>query len=628
MADTMIQRGPDDSGSWADASLGIALGFRRLSILDLSPLGHQPMVSASGRFVIVLNGELYNYQRLRSRLQSQGQAPTFRGTSDTEVLLACIEAWGLKTTLERSVGMFALALVDREERTLTLVRDRLGVKPLYVAQVGATLIFGSQMRPLEVHPHFDRQLDLDALELFFRHNCIPAPLTIYRCCRKLVPGTYEVFSERGGPPETVVWWDPAQRLAECQRQGFAGTLQDAAGELDHLLEDATRLRMLADVPVGAFLSGGIDSSTTLGFMQRLSSTPVRTFTIGFKEAQFDETAHARRVAEHLGTDHTELCLTASDVASIIPDLPAMYDEPFADSSQIPTFLVSRIARSRVTVALSGDGGDELFGGYGHHLTYPLVWSWRSALPPGSVALIRAAIRTSNPAFWDRILAPLRNRIPAPYSRLASGDKLVRLAKVLGEADFESFVTTLLWQIPETRRLVPGAQGCRGLERNVRRPSPFASGLSHLLFRDLVKYLPDDILTKVDRASMAVSLEVRSPFLDHRVVEFAWHLPDVYKLDGKVGKRVLREVLHRFVPAKMVERPKAGFAIPVGDWITGPLQFWTQDMLSEARIRKQGILDPAEVMRLWQELKAGKVANQAPIWSILMFQAWLESRARS
>lgn len=624
MADTMTHRGPDADGSFADVSQGVALGFRRLSILDLSPAGHQPMASASGRYELVFNGEIYNFQRLRRELELADSAPAWRGSSDTEVLLACFEAWGIQPTLEKAVGMFAMALWDTSSHSLTLIRDRLGVKPLYVAEMGRTILFGSQLLPLKRHPHFRAELDMDALELYFRHNCIPAPYTVYRDCRKVLPGTFEVFGPGHGQHNVVVWWDPARRLADARQRPFEGSLPAAADRLEELVEDATRLRMLADVPVGAFLSGGIDSSTTVAFMQRLSALPVKTFTIGFKEAQFDETAHARRVAEHLGTDHTELCLTAAEVADLIPKLPHVYDEPFADSSQIPTYLVSQIARSRVTVALSGDGGDELFAGYGHHQTYPMVWNWRQNVPSVGSSALSALMRHTNSQRLERILAPLRQRIPSAYSRLLSGDKLSRLATVMGEPSFESFVATLLWQIPESLRLVPAATACRQLEGKVARPNPFPQGLSHLLFRDLTRYLPDDILAKVDRASMGVSLEVRSPFLDHRVAEFAWSLPDSFKLHGTSGKWVLRHLLHRYVPAKLVERPKVGFAIPVAEWLTGPLRFWVLDMLSPARLRQQGILDPQATQGLWDALVKGKQSNQTPIWSILMFQAWLEA----
>lgn len=625
MADSMVHRGPDAAGSWVDHARGVALGFRRLSILDLSPAGHQPMVSHAGRFVMVFNGELYNYQRLRNELAQQGHRPAYHGTSDTEVLLACCEAWGLEKTLPKMVGMFALALWDTKEGTLTLVRDRLGVKPLYVAEMGSTLLFGSQVRPLERHPAFRCELDMDGLELFFRHNCIPAPYSVFRGCRKILPGTMEVFGPQIGQHTSVVWWDPGTRLEAMRRQSFDGSLEEAADQLQALVEDATQLRMLADVPVGAFLSGGIDSSTTVAFMQRLAGVPVKTFTIGFKEAQFDETAHARKVAHHLGTDHTELCLTASEVADLIPKLPHVYDEPFADSSQIPTYLVSQVARSRVTVALSGDGGDELFAGYGHHHTYPLVWSWRKSVPVPARGLLSLALHRANAEGLERLLTPLRQRFHSPYSRLLSGEKLARLAAVMGETSFQAFVTTLLWQIPESLRLVPSATGCRILEAGIRRPNPFPEGLSHVLFRDLTGYLPDDILAKVDRASMGVSLEVRSPFLDHRVVEFAWSLPDEFKLRGTTGKWVLRHLLHRHVPAKLVERPKVGFSIPVGQWLTGPLRFWAMDLLSPARLRRQGLLDPDEPQRLWEGLCRGRQSYQAPIWSLLMFQAWMEAR---
>lgn len=628
MAATLVHRGPDDSGVWVESQAGVALAFRRLAILDLSPTGHQPMLSPSGRYAVVFNGEIYNYLRLKAMLESQGEAPPFRGSSDTEVLLACVEAWGLATTLQRCVGMFAIALYDRQNQELMLARDRLGVKPLYVAHNRERILFGSQLKALEANPRFHPTIDLDAAALYFHYACIPAPYTIYQRCRKVMPGTIELYRHGCEEPEVTSWWDPVAAFTQASQHPFQGSLDEAADQLDILLADATRLRMLADVPLGAFLSGGIDSSMTVSAMQRLSTRPVKTFTIGFTEALFNEASFARDVARHLGTDHTELFVTASDAAAVIPNLPDFFDEPFADSSQIPTFLVSKLARKSVTVVLSGDGADELFGGYGHHFSYAMIWDRKKLLPTPLVSAASKAIRVLSPETWDRLLSPVSRSLPERYGRLLAGEKLYRLSGVLGESRFEEYLTGLLSQVPANCPLVPNAHPLPLLPEAPPLEPPFHRPLPRMLFHDLTRYLPNDIMAKVDRASMAVSLEVRSPFLDHRLAEFAWGLPDAMKLRNGTGKVVLRQLLHRRVPRGLVERPKAGFAVPIGDWVAGPLRDWAESLLAPNRIRRQGILNPAEVSSLWQEHLSGRRPRPAVIWSILMFQAWLENRTYS
>ncbi len=601
MADTLAHRGPDDQGLFCDEASGIALGHRRLSILDLSPLGRQPMRSATGRYTLCYNGEVFNHLELRRELETLGHG--FRGGSDTETMLAAIEQWGLVPAVERFVGMFAFALWDAAEQALHLVRDRLGVKPLHYGRAGSAWVFGSELKALRAHPDFAPVIDQDALALYFRHGYIPAPHSIYRGVRKLLPGTILTLRAPEAEPQTQTYW----AVDEVWRRGaatpFPGGEDEAADELERLLRQSVRLRLLSDVPLGALLSGGVDSSLVAALMRAEGTGPVRSFAIGFAEAAFDESPHARAVARHLGCEHTELRLTPGDLLDMVPGLPRVWDEPFADPSQIPTQLVYRLARRHVTVALSGDGGDELFGGYSRYFVHAPA---RLRTLPGPLRPAAAALARLLPEATPPLLGGLPWKLRWRLDALAFNDF----------SDHYRHFTSLL-RHPED--LVPGgrepaprmtAQAARGLDRH-----------QAMSCWDLMQYLPDDILTKVDRASMAASLEARTPLLDHRLVEFAATLPTAWKVRGGQGKHILRRVLHRHVPPELVERPKMGFGVPIGQWLRGPLRAWAQELLEPARIARGGVLDARFVARIWREHLAGRADWNYTLWSVLMFEAW-------
>lgn len=604
MAETLRYRGPDDGGAWVDAEAGVALAHRRLAIVDLSPAGHQPMVSADGRLVIAYNGEIYNSEELRAALPGVD----WRGHSDTECILEACAAWGIEATLQRLIGMFAFALWDRGARTLWLARDRLGIKPLYWARIGAALLFGSELKALKAHPAFVGDIDRAALGDFLHHAYIPAPRTIYAGVSKLEPGTLLALPWQG-VERVGRWWD----LAAVARQGLAEPLdlpdREAADRLEALLIDAVRRRMIADVPLGSFLSGGIDSSVVTALMQRASSRPVRTFSIGFREQGYDEAQHAAAVARHLGTDHTEMYVAPAQALDLVPELPRWYDEPFADPSQIPTLLLSQMTRRHVTVALSGDGGDELFAGYNRHVLAATLWPRLERAPRWSRRAAAAAIRALPPSTWSALL---------PMSQ--AGDKLHKLADVLA-TDARGLYARLIAQWP--RDLALGAGG------DPPAPAPFAGDVvADMQFRDLSGYLPDDVLTKVDRASMAVALEARVPLLDHRVVAFSWRLPRRQLVRGGQGKWLLREVLYRHVPRHLVERPKAGFSVPIDGWLRGSLRDWGEGMLDECRLSQDGFIRPERVRRAWEEHLSGRRNLQYRLWTVLMFQQWLDAERSS
>ncbi len=622
--DRLAHRGPDDADSWIDAEAGVALGHRRLSIIDLSAAGRQPMISACGRYVLAFNGEIYNYLDLRRDLKATGEE--FRGHSDTEVMLAGIARWGLPDTLRRCNGMFAGALWDRQSRTLGLFRDRFGQKPLYYGWAGRALVFGSELGALAAHPDFDRSLDRASLELFLLHGYVPAPGTIYRRVRKLPPGTWLTFSANdislALDLTPVTYWSAVEAARTALADPFDGDEAAAVEALDALLRDAVRLCMVADVPLGAFLSGGIDSSTVVALMQAQSEKPVRTFSIGFREEQYDEARHAAAVARHLGTDHTDLYVSQSDAQAVIPRLPDLYSEPFADSSQIPTYLVSELARRQVTVTLSGDGGDELFGGYNRYVIGSRLMSILARVPRALRQGAAHAVLAVPVASWDTAAGIADCCLPARFHVTRAGDRAHKLATMVLAADNDEVYQRLtsVWQEPCS--LVNGT-AVESPTLVALRTAPNADFVLKMMYADSVTYLPDDILAKVDRASMAVSLEARIPLLDHRVYEFAWRLPLAWKLRNGLGKHILRRVLHRYVPEALIERPKMGFGVPIGDWLRGDLRDWAEALLAESRVRADGLFDPAPIRRCWAEHLSGRRNWQHKLWAVLMFQAWHE-----
>jgi asparagine synthase (glutamine-hydrolysing) len=607
MTDAIAHRGPDGDGIWTDAEAGIAFGHRRLAIIDLSPLGAQPMESADGRFVITYNGEIYNFAELRADLVASGVR--FRGGSDTEVVLEGFVRWGIEATIARCVGMFAVALWDRRTRTLRLIRDRLGVKPLYFAHYDTRLLFGSELKALRAVDEWQPTLDRDALSGYARHGYVGAPHTIYKQAKKLPPGHILEWAE-GAEPSIVPYWS-ARDEARRGRAQWGKPLDETAtlDRLEALLKDAVAKRMVSDVPLGAFLSGGIDSSLVVALMQAQSARPVKTFTIGFGEAGYDEAAHAKAVAAHLGTEHTELYVEPRHALEIVPKLADMYDEPFADSSQIPTFLVSEMTRAHVTVALSGDGGDELFAGYNRYVWAETLWSWISRVP-GPLRHAAAAAAECVPGGLARLLPVVRPR-----------EKLAKLAEILRLDGIDAVYRRLVSQWPDPAALVRGGREPHGPLFDAGLARDFPEPVARMQLIDTLTYLPDDILAKVDRATMAVGLEGREPLLDHRLLEFAWTLPPSVKLRDGEGKWPLRRVLERYVPSALFERPKMGFGVPIDSWLRGPLRDWAEDLLDEKSLAADGLFDPAPVRAAWAAHMSGAREMHYPLWTILMFQAW-------
>ncbi|MFD0987898.1 asparagine synthase (glutamine-hydrolyzing) [Methyloligella solikamskensis] len=615
MTEVLLHRGPDAGDHWLDEESGLALGHRRLSIIDLSETGAQPMTSGSGRYVIVYNGEIYNFGDLRETLSQEGQS--FRGTSDTEVILAGFDAWGIEPTLKKLIGMFAFAVWDRTERVLILSRDRLGIKPLYWTDTGKGILFASELKALRAHPTFRVEINHGALAGFLRQGYIAQPKTIYRGVQKLAPGKMLILRPKQ-EPKLESYWTLADVVEEGLDQPFEGDAEEAEDALDALLRDAVGRRMIADVPLGAFLSGGIDSSLVTALMQAQSTTPVKTFSVGFGEDDYDEAHHAKQVAQHLGTDHTELYVSPEEALNVVPKLPEIYDEPFADASQIPTYLISKLTRQSVTVALSGDGGDELFGGYTRYLAAARFGRLLFGQPGGLRNVEARVLRALPPASWDA----LARAIPARQRPRQLGDKMHKLSDALTGTP-ETFYRNVTghWEDPST--MVIGA---------AQTPIPYDAeeaqalvpdAVEQMQYLDMMSYLPDDILTKVDRASMAVSLEVRVPLLDHRVVAFAWSLPKSMKIRRGRSKWILRQLLDRYVPAHMVERPKSGFSVPIDKWLRGPLRDWAEALLDESRLKSEGFFKPEPIRRKWQQHLSGKKNWQAELWDVLMFQAWLE-----
>ncbi len=615
MASQLSHRGPDDAGEWCDDEWRIALGHRRLSILDLSSAGHQPMVSASGRFVLAYNGEVYNFADLRAELVDLGL--TFRGHSDTEVIVEAISAWGLAKTLPRLIGMFAFALWDTERHELILVRDRLGIKPLYWGYLDGSLIFASELKAFTPYPGWHPTLNPDAIAAYLRHNYIPTPHCIYQGVHKLQPGCYLTFSA-GREPDVRYYWDFRDIAADAFADRQPIETADAEQALDLLLRDAVGKRMVADVPLGTLLSGGIDSSLVTALMQVQSERPIKSFSIGFAEAQFDEAPYARKIARHLGTDHTELYVEPSHALEVIPKIPQWYDEPFADSSQIPTYLVCELTKKHVAVVLSGDGGDEVFAGYNRYTLGAQIWNRTRVFPWFLRKAVGANLRRIPESSFDRLAALLpSSRRPGLF-----GHKIHKLADGLLQPHPDAMYRQLVthWQDPAT--IVLGSSEPQGHLWNPDYRRTIPEFTERMQFLDTLTYLPDDILTKVDRASMAVSLEVRVPLIDHRVVEFAWQLPLHLKTHRGRGKILLRRVLDRYVPRELVERPKMGFGVPIDLWLRGSLRDWAESLLDERRLRDQGLLDPAPIREKWRAHLAGE--NWAyPLWDVLMLQAWLD-----
>jgi asparagine synthase (glutamine-hydrolysing) len=620
MANTLFNRGPDDGGTWVDLPAGIALGHRRLSILDLSPAGHQPMASDGGRYVIAFNGEIYNHLELRQALDASRSHRHWRGHSDTETLLAAFECWGVEEALRQVVGMFAIALWDRSQRVLTLARDRMGEKPLYYGWQGDTFLFGSELKALKAHPAFRGDIDRGALALLLRHNYVPAPWSIYQGVQKLPPGTFLQMSLQRRDARPVAYWSLAEVAERGMSSPFAGSDVEALDALELHLGAAVRGQMVADVPLGALLSGGIDSTAIAALMQANSTQAVRTFTIGFDERQYDEATHARAVAKHLGADHTELRLSGEDALALVPQMPAMYDEPFADSSQLPTHLVMKLARRHVTVALSGDAGDELFGGYNRYFLAPKVWRSIGWMP----LPLRRALGTCLTALSVENI----NRFAGPFSHRVGvalpGDKAHKLGRRLRDVrGMDDLYASLVSEWPQPKAMVVDGHMPSNLVDDRDRWPRLADPVSRMMALDGLTYLPDDILVKVDRAAMAVSLETRAPFLDRSVIEFAWSLPMHMKIREGQGKWLLRQLLDRHVPRALMERPKMGFGIPLDDWLRGPLRDWAESLLAEDRLRLEGYLNPAPVRAAWKAHVAGQASYGYRLWSVLMFQAWLE-----
>ncbi|MCL7939440.1 asparagine synthase (glutamine-hydrolyzing) [Halomonas sp. ATCH28] len=638
MTAAIIHRGPDSEGHWAEEGAGLVLGHRRLSILDLSPAGHQPMHSACGRYVIAFNGEIYNHERLRSEVRgARGEVPQWRGHSDTETLLAAFSAWGVEETLKRCVGMFAIALWDRQERTLTLARDRFGEKPLYVgfaqgASSGegepvtgrGSLLFGSELKALMAHPQWQGTLAEQALEGYLRFGCVGGEASIFQGVAKLPPGSLVTIThadvQAGQLPAPVHWWSAEQAARESMQAEPLNEPEAAVSAVEQALGQSVKSRMLADVPLGAFLSGGIDSSLIVALMQQQAEAPVRTFSVGFDDARYDESSHAEAVAAHLGTEHMTLQATSQMALDLVPKLPELYDEPFADSSQLPTALVSRLTREHVTVALSGDAGDELFGGYNRHLWVPRIWHKLKRLPLPARRALGGSLKAIPAQGYDALMRLGGRVLPSRLQVRTFGEKLHKLAAVLESPSERALFVGVASMNREPAALLEGE--CSGQTPKALFPAlqQFDS-VEWMLLMDTLHYMVDDVLVKVDRASMASSLEVRVPFLDPEVFHTAWHIPVETRLKEGQGKWVLRQLLYRHVPRELIDRPKMGFAIPLDAWLSGPLRDWAEDLLSTASLQALPMLDAGQVRRLWQAHLKGQGHHAQQLWAVLQLLAW-------
>ncbi len=627
MLDVLYHRGPDSEGVWTDPEAGIGFGQRRLAVIDLSPAGLQPMESVGGRWVINYNGEIFNYLEVRAELEACGGAPNWRGHSDTEVLVEAVAHWGLEGALERIEGQFAIALWDRQERRLHLIRDRFGEKPLYYGWVGGALAFGSELKALRTLPGFPTAMDPEALSSFLRYGYVPHPWSIWQGILKLPPGGRISFGPEDAPgelPTPVRYWDPDQAILSALENPWTGGEAEAVEALDVLLNETVGTRMISDVPLGALLSGGVDSSAIVAQMVARGGK-VKTYTIGFDEPGFNEAEHAKAVAAHLGTDHTEHYVTAADCLAVVPKLPALYDEPFADASQIPTYLVSRLARREVTVALSGDAGDEIFGGYNRYFHGARLWDRVGGLPRPLRAAGAGALRSLSPDGWNRVTGALASVLPAELTGGRAGEKAHKFAGVLGAADQDDYHMGLLsqWSHPEAvaRR---GGRGLR-IPEDRQPPQQLVGFARRAMAVDTRNYLPDDVLAKVDRAAMGVSLEARAPFLDRKVLDFAWRLPMEMKIAGGGGKQILRKVLDRHVPRALIERPKQGFAVPIGRWLRSDLRDWAECLISVEALNREGLFNPGPVRAAWDEHISGRRDHDLRLWSVLTAQAWAQAQ---
>jgi asparagine synthase (glutamine-hydrolysing) len=618
MALRIQHRGPDGAGTWLNQNGDLAMAHRRLAIIDLSPAGHQPMISPCERYSLVFNGEIYNHLAIRASLEQEGGHFSWRGHSDTETLLAALRHWGLEKTLQKLNGMFAFALWDSQERSLSLARDRMGEKPLYYGRNNGVFFFGSELKSFKAHPQWQAEIDRDSLALFMRHNNVPSPRSIYKGIKKLPPAHFVVVTQTGLQIyEPQCYWNLAN-IAEKGQVDSGVSAATLTGELDTLLRDAVQTRMVADVPLGAFLSGGFDSTIVTALMQAQSTKPIKTFTIGFNEQGYNEAVHAKAVAKHLGTDHTELYVSPEQAMAVIPKLPTIWDEPFSDSSQIPTLLVSELARQHVTVSLSGDGGDELFCGYGRYKRGHLIWSKLKLMPVSIRQILGSLMQVFPGAPIEYLMRFLPKALQIPHF----ADRLPKVGNVIKQRSAIGYYQNLIshWKNPE--ELVLGSVEPPTLFNQLEQQPKLADFREQMMYLDSMTYLPNDILTKVDRASMAVSLEARVPLLDHRVVEFAWQVPMSLKYKEGQGKWLLREVLYRYVPRELMDRPKMGFGVPIDEWLRGPLRDWADELLSEKQLREEGFFDPAPIRKMWHEHLSGKRRWHYYLWDVLMFQAWL------
>jgi len=640
MSHELIHRGPDDQSSWVDANSGIAMGFCRLAILELSPAGHQPMISNSGRYVITFNGEIYNHKELRERIMSHSSERfAWSGDSDTETILAAVELWGIKETLQACVGMFSIALWDKKEKILTLARDRFGEKPLYYGMVNHSMIFASELKSFKKFPNFNNKISKYSLRKFLQYNYVPTPLSIYEDVYKLEPGSYTQFSIQNSEIKQInykKYWSLEKAIINSKENIF-NSESDAIKEIEMILERSIKNQMQSDVPLGAFLSGGVDSSLIVSIMQKISDTPIKTFTVGFEESSFDESPYARDIAAYLGTEHTEVFVSPHEVRSVIPKLPLIYDEPFADSSQIPTYLVCKVAQKDVTVALSGDAGDELFGGYNRYFWGPSLWKKLSFFPFFIRKFFSKLINLIPGFIWLLFENIINFFLPAHKGINRLHEKIAKLGSRL---DWIRSLDDLYFS------LVSEWHNCPDLvinlnDTNVKLTNNFiqieddsnarnldlVQPAERMMYQDLTSYLQDDILCKVDRAAMATSLETRIPFLDHNLFKLSWRIPLNMKINRTTGKNILRKVLYKNVPKKLIERPKAGFSLPIGSWLKGPLKDWAEDLLSPERIKREGFLNSKYIQIAWNEHQNGKSDNTYKLWSVLMFQAWLEANRK-